>query len=88
MRAPLRTRVQLRTRAPRRTEALPFLPPTYTLLWTNADVSLTVQPSDTLTADDADASLQEASYTEDTEATVGEIETFAMEDGTEAGRLK
>ena len=39
----------------------------------SADVSLTVQPAAGLTADDADDMLAEASYTEDTEATIGEI---------------
>lgn len=50
----------------------------------NADVSLTVQPALGLTADDADSMLGEASYTDDAEAVVGEIQTFAMENGVEA----
>ena len=54
----------------------------------NADVSLTVQPASGLTADDADDMLAEASYTEDTEAVVGEIETFAMENGAEAKSIE
>ena len=32
--------------------------------------------------------LAEASYTEDTEATIGEIETFAMESGAEAKSIE
>ena len=47
------------------------------------DVSLTVQPALGLTADDADSMLSEATYTEDPDAVIGEIETFAMENGTE-----
>lgn len=54
----------------------------------NADVSLTVQPSTTLTADDAEASLQEASYTEDADATVGEIESFTMDSGVSASTVE
>lgn len=54
----------------------------------SADVSLTVQPAAGLTADDADDMLAEASYTEDTEATIGEIETFAMESGAEAKSIE
>ena len=50
----------------------------------SADTSLTVQPAFGLTADDADSMLGEASYTEDAEAVVGEIEAFAMESGVEA----
>ena len=50
----------------------------------SADTSLTVQPAFGLTADDADRMLGEASYTEDAEAVVGEIEAFAMESGVEA----
>ena len=44
---------------------------------------LTVQPALGLTADDADSMLSEATYTEDPDAVIGEIETFAMENGTE-----
>lgn len=54
----------------------------------NADVSLTVQPSTTLTAEDAEASLQEASYTEDADATVGEIESFTMDSGVSASTVE
>ena len=54
----------------------------------NADVSLTVQPSTTLTADDAEASLQEASYTEDADATVGEIESFTMDSGVSVSTVE
>ena len=54
----------------------------------SADTSLTVQPAFGLTADDADDMLAEASYTEDTEAVVGEIETFAMENGAEAKSIE
>ena len=50
----------------------------------SADTSLTVQPAFGLTADDADSMLGEASYTEDAEAVVGEIEAFTMESGVEA----
>ena len=50
----------------------------------SADTSLTVQPAFGLTADDADSMLSEASYTEDAEAVVGEIEAFTMESGVEA----
>ena len=50
----------------------------------SADTSLTVQPAFGLTADDADSMLGEASYTEDAEAVVGEIEAFTMERGGEA----
>ena len=50
----------------------------------SADTSLTVQPAFGLTADDADSMLGEASYTEDAEAIVGEIEAFTMESGVEA----
>ena len=49
----------------------------------SADTSLTVQPAFGLTADDADSMLGEASYTEDAEAVVGEIEAFTMESGVE-----
>ena len=50
----------------------------------SADTSLTVQPAFGLTADDADSMLGEASYTEDAEAVVGEIEAVTMESGVEA----
>ena len=50
----------------------------------SADTSLTVQPAFGLTADDADSMLGEASYTEDAEAVVGEIEAFTMESDVEA----
>ena len=48
------------------------------------DASLTVQPTADLTAEDADSFLGEATYTEDAEAVVSEISSFAMEDGSEA----
>lgn len=54
----------------------------------NADVSLTVQPSTSLTADDAESSLQEATYTEDADATVGEIEAFTMDSGVSASTVE
>ena len=68
-------------------ESLNYAPDVYAPL-DNADVSLTVQPASGLTADDADDMLAEASYTEDTEAVVGEIETFAMENGAEAKSIE
>ena len=68
-------------------ESLNYAPDVYAPL-DNADVSLTVQPASGLTADDADDMLAEASYTEDTEAIVGEIETFAMENGAEAKSIE
>lgn len=54
----------------------------------SADTSLTVQPAFGLTADDADSMLGEASYTEDAEAVVGEIEAFTMESGVEAKTIE
>ena len=42
-----------------------------------------MQPALGLTADDADSMLSEAAYTEDPDAVIGEIETFAMESGAE-----
>lgn len=48
------------------------------------DASLTVQPTADLTSEDADSFLGEATYTEDAEAVVSEISSFAMEDGSEA----
>ena len=47
------------------------------------EVFLTVQPSTSLTAEDADASLGEASYAENADATVGEIATFTLDSGSE-----
>lgn len=63
-------------------ESLNYAPDVYAPL-DNPDVSLTVQPALGLTADDADSMLSEAAYTEDPDAVIGEIETFAMENGTE-----
>lgn len=62
--------------------SLNYAPDVYAPLDT-PDVSLTVQPALGLTADDADSMLSEAAYTEDPDAVIGEIETFAMENGTE-----
>ena len=62
--------------------SLNYAPDVYAPL-DNPDVSLTVQPAFGLTADDADSMLAEATYTEDTEATISELETFAMESGAE-----
>ena len=64
-------------------ESLNYAPDVYAPL-DDPDVSLTVQPALGLTADDADSMLGEASYTEDAEAVVGEIEAFTMESGVEA----
>ena len=63
-------------------ESLNYAPDVYAPL-DDPDVSLTVQPALGLTADDADSMLSEATYTEDPDAVIGEIETFAMENGTE-----
>ena len=63
-------------------ESLNYAPDVYVPA-DNADISLTVQPALGLTADDADGMLSEATYTEDPDAVIGEIETFAMENGTE-----
>ena len=63
-------------------ESLNYAPDVYAPL-DNPDVSLTVQPALGLTADDADSMLSEATYTEDPDAVIGEIETFAMENGAE-----
>ena len=63
-------------------ESLNYAPDVYAPL-DNPDVSLTVQPAFGLTADDADSMLSEAAYTEDPDAVIGEIETFAMESGAE-----
>lgn len=63
-------------------ESLNYAPDVYAPL-DNPDVSLTVQPALGLTADDADSMLSEATYTEDPDAVIGEIETFAMESGEE-----
>ena len=63
-------------------ESLNYAPDVYAPL-DNPDVSLTVQPAFGLTADDADSMLSEAAYTEDPDAVIGEIETFAMESGEE-----
>ena len=54
-------------------ESLNYAPDVYAPL-DDPDTSLTVQPALGLTADDADDMLAEASYTEDTEAVVGEID--------------
>ena len=62
--------------------SLNYAPDVYAPL-DNPDVSLTVQPALGLTADDADSMLSEAAYTEDPDAVIGEIETFAMESGEE-----
>ena len=61
-------------------ESLNYAPDVYAPL-DDPDVSLTVQPAFGLTADDADSMLSEAAYTEDPDAVIGEIETFAMESG-------
>ncbi len=63
-------------------ESLNYAPDVYAPL-DNPDTSLTVQPAFGLTADDADSMLSEAAYTEDPDAVIGEIETFAMESGEE-----
>ena len=63
-------------------ESLNYAPDVYAPL-DDPDTSLTVQPAFGLTADDADSMLSEAAYTEDPDAVIGEIETFAMENGTE-----
>lgn len=63
-------------------ESLNYAPDVYAPL-DDPDTSLTVQPALGLTADDADSMLNEATYTEDPDAVIGEIETFAMENGTE-----
>ena len=63
-------------------ESLNYAPDVYAPL-DDPDVSLTVQPALGLTADDADSMLSEAAYTEDPDAVIGEIETFAMESGEE-----
>ena len=63
-------------------ESLNYAPDVYAPL-DDPDVSLTVQPALGLTADDADSMLSEAAYTEDPDAVIGEIDTFAMENGTE-----
>ena len=63
-------------------ESLNYAPDVYAPL-DDPDTSLTVQPALGLTADDADSMLSEAAYTEDPDAVIGEIETFAMENGTE-----
>ena len=63
-------------------ESLNYAPDVYAPL-DDPDVSLTVQPALVLTADDADSMLSEATYTEDPDAVIGEIETFAMENGAE-----
>lgn len=63
-------------------ESLNYAPDVYAPL-DDPDTSLTVQPALGLTADDADSMLSEATYTEDPDAVIGEIETFAMENGTE-----
>ena len=62
--------------------SLNYAPDVYAPL-DDPDTSLTVQPALGLTADDADSMLSEAAYTEDPDAVIGEIETFAMENGTE-----
>ena len=62
--------------------SLNYAPDVYAPL-DDPDTSLTVQPAFGLTADDADSMLSEAAYTEDPDAVIGEIETFAMENGTE-----
>lgn len=62
--------------------SLNYAPDVYAPL-DNPDTSLTVQPAFGLTADDADSMLSEAAYTEDPDAVIGEIETFAMESGEE-----
>lgn len=64
-------------------ESLNYAPDVYVPA-DNADISLTVQPALGLTADDADGMLSEATYTEDTEATISGIGAFAMEGGLEA----
>ena len=63
-------------------ESLNYAPDVYAPL-DDPDTSLTVQPAFGLTADDADSMLSEAAYTEDPDAVIGEIETFAMESGEE-----
>lgn len=63
-------------------ESLNYAPDVYAPL-DDPDTSLTVQPALGLTADDADSMLSEAAYTEDPDAVIGEIETFAMESGEE-----
>ena len=62
--------------------SLNYAPDVYAPL-DDPDTSLTVQPALGLTADDADSMLSEAAYTEDLDAVIGEIETFAMESGEE-----
>ena len=62
--------------------SLNYAPDVYAPL-DDPDTSLTVQPALGLTADDADSMLSEAAYTEDPDAVIGEIETFAMESGEE-----
>lgn len=53
-----------------------------------AQAQLTLQPSADLTAQDADDSLTEATYREDAQAVVGEIEDFALESGATARRVE
>ena len=53
-----------------------------------AQAQLTIQPSADLTAQDADDSLTEATYREDAQAVVGEIEDFALESGATARRVE
>lgn len=53
-----------------------------------AQAQLTLQPSADLTAQDADDSLTEATYREDAQAVVGEIEDFALDSGATARRVE